>query len=358
MKITRWMQSTGYDFRAAATCGVALAALVFLLPFMVYHFVQERPVHAFGNLVVISVFVACAWLAQRRYNYQSLTLFCLIPSSMILLVIMFLHIGLVAVVWCYPAILATYCMLTKRRAWIANVCILAIAVPIVVLNIELALAARIVATLVAVSVFSSILVAVIDEQQRQMREQLMRDPLTGVLNRVSLNDTLDSAIDQHREHREPTTLLAIDVDYFKQVNDSLGHDVGDRVLRDVATLISDLSGPENPAFRTGGEEFLVLLRNATLRDGQCNAELIRRAVEQKELIENRPLTVSVGVATCTDEDTRTLWTRRADRLLYSAKAAGRNCVRTELDWLQNKSPGVESEWLPEGIIDVPRSVNM
>ena len=159
----------------------------------------------------------------------------------------------------------------------------------------------------------------------------MTDPLTGVHNRRTLARLADAAIGEALHAGRPLSLLAIDVDHFKRVNDALGHDAGDEALLGLVRLMRESLAVDAPLSRIGGEEFAVLLPNLSELEASVLAEYLRQHVASALLpIHGHPtrLTVSVGVASI-DADTRDLRAllRNADRALYAAKHAGRNrCI--------------------------------
>ena len=164
----------------------------------------------------------------------------------------------------------------------------------------------------------------------QLRRSAELDALTGTFNRRSIDQWLVRAfLDAHRQHR-PLSLLFIDIDHFKSVNDRLGHAGGDHCLREVATALRGALDVGDTLGRYGGEEFVVLLPGRAGADAREMAERLRAAVERREFgFEGHAerLTVSIGVATRLDrESTPAAAVKRADKALYAAKRAGRNCV--------------------------------
>ena len=171
-----------------------------------------------------------------------------------------------------------------------------------------------------------------DESQAsaQLRRSAELDALTGTFNRRSMDQWLARAfLDAHRQRR-PLSLLFIDIDHFKSVNDRLGHAGGDHCLREVATTLRGALEPSDMLGRYGGEEFVVLLPGRSGAEAREMAERLRTAVERCEFHhENHAerMTVSIGVATRLDrEETPTEAVKRADQALYAAKRGGRNCV--------------------------------
>lgn len=164
--------------------------------------------------------------------------------------------------------------------------------------------------------------------------QARTDELTGLHNRRSFREILTLALSAARRHHHPLALISIDLDHFKNVNDTLGHSTGDLVLKEFAMLMRELIRSEDVAVRLGGEEFMILLPHADCAAAAALAERIRTAFAQ-----NRgsaaPLTVtaSFGVAQLQDREEEDALMRRADAALYRAKEKGRNRVVTAEDEL-------------------------
>lgn len=165
---------------------------------------------------------------------------------------------------------------------------------------------------------------------RQALRAALVDPLTGVQNRGAMDLALGREVDLARRHRRPLAVIALDIDYFKSINDQLGHSNGDEVLRAVAHQVSAAVRRSDTLFRYGGEEFFIILSN-TDQDGALRlAERVRRAVQSlQKVYAGRPtqVTISVGVAQLARGDTPDSLFDKADAALYRAKAEGRNCVR-------------------------------
>jgi diguanylate cyclase (GGDEF)-like protein len=162
--------------------------------------------------------------------------------------------------------------------------------------------------------------------EMQYREESVLDPLTGLLNRSGLDSRFEEVREQAALLEQPVCLVTCDLDNFKRVNDTYGHDRGDRVLRDATYEMRKALRSFELFYRLGGEEFVVLLPGMDAEGGIEVGERLRAAVER-----SRPggveVTMSVGVAARTGESLHydELY-RRADHALYAAKAAGRNRV--------------------------------
>ena len=166
----------------------------------------------------------------------------------------------------------------------------------------------------------------------QLAEIARTDPLTGLSNRRSLVEQLDVLLANASRHQFPVCVLMIDIDHFKQINDTYGHNAGDRAICHVADLLAAHRREGDLLARWGGEEFLAVLPYSRLRDGLNAARRLCQLIEAAPLdldAGGDQLTVraSIGVALAGDDSTDAL-IHRADLGLYEAKAAGRNRVRT------------------------------
>ncbi len=172
--------------------------------------------------------------------------------------------------------------------------------------------------------------AEIEALQDELREQSIRDPLTGLFNRRYLDETLRRELSRARRENSPLSLALLDIDYFKPLNDSYGHDAGDVMLQSMAILLRTHTRSEDVVCRYGGEEFVVVLPATALENAQQRMEQLRCVLEQLRVPFNQVelhTTVSIGIAAFPvhgKTDMQIL--RAADMALYEAKGAGRNRV--------------------------------
>ena len=173
--------------------------------------------------------------------------------------------------------------------------------------------------------------ATIQSLQEGLREQALRDPLTGLYNRRYLEETVGRELARAQRNHESLCLLMIDMDHFKTLNDEYGHAAGDQVLRWFGDLIRTKLRPGDIACRYGGEEFVLIMPTATLAGGVARADEIREAfgrlVATASNNQYGAVTLSVGVAVYPDDaKTATELRRKADAALYVAKRTGRDRV--------------------------------
>lgn len=164
-----------------------------------------------------------------------------------------------------------------------------------------------------------------DEVETQLIELATRDKLTGVFNRHKWDEQIkDELALANRGHH--FSLIILDVDHFKKINDSHGHDVGDNVLKLLTNVLQKRLRETDCLFRIGGEEFAILLRDTNLADASKLAEQLRLSVATLNEENHPSFTISLGVTDYQDFDDQSQIVKRADILLYEAKGAGRNKV--------------------------------
>ena len=161
-----------------------------------------------------------------------------------------------------------------------------------------------------------------------MYDSAIRDGLTGLYNRRALEELAPKEVARSRRHSDPLSIVLIDIDCFKKINDTYSHQVGDSVLRKTAKLIIDATRKEDVSFRYGGEEFLAILPATSLNHAAIVASKLRKRIEQANLLPSNVdrCTSSFGVAEFHSHDSWEKLVERADKALYMAKHNGRNTV--------------------------------
>lgn len=177
-----------------------------------------------------------------------------------------------------------------------------------------------------------------DEAAANVRQRLFtsatHDPLTGILNKRAFNDSAHRAVAYSRRHKSPLSLVIFDIDHFKLVNDSHGHQAGDEVLRLVATRVLGAIRGEDTFCRVGGEEFALLLPGIDHENGLLAADRVRTVISRDPFPSKAgelDVSISLGVATLDAAKHAGVQelVAEADLQLYEAKTHGRNCVRPE-----------------------------
>ncbi len=165
------------------------------------------------------------------------------------------------------------------------------------------------------------------EQQKKLQQLAITDSLTGLYNKGYLAEIGQQMLSGAERQRHPLSLIVMDLDYFKQVNDTYGHSSGDHILSSIGKLMKDSCRGEDLAGRFGGEEFVLVLPRCSLSNARDKAEQLRTSIQALNT-DNIPVTASFGV-TCTVKDQTASFAdlfKQADEAMYKAKAEGRNRV--------------------------------
>ena len=170
----------------------------------------------------------------------------------------------------------------------------------------------------ATAVFSSL---------KKLSAMALTDSLTGVYNRGKIENSVKKAVKTRAEQKDPISVMIMDIDYFKAVNDEFGHAAGDKALKRFARAITGCFEEEKIDIgRWGGEEFVVVCYNRTLNEAVELAERLRATVEDTPMLESKKITCSIGVTEIKEDDRFEDIFARMDKALYTAKSGGRNRV--------------------------------
>ena len=175
-----------------------------------------------------------------------------------------------------------------------------------------------------------------DKRINELQEELDKasslvrhDQLTGALNRRGLEETFDSEVSRAQRRKSPLCITMLDIDNFKKLNDSLGHDAGDAALIHLVAVIRETLRPQDTLARFGGEEFIILLPDTPVEDAQKAIVRLQRELTKRFFLNDNEkilITFSAGVTELRPDDTQTTITKRADEAMYTAKKTGKNRV--------------------------------
>ncbi|MEM9171403.1 MAG: GGDEF domain-containing protein [Pseudomonadota bacterium] len=234
--------------------------------------------------------------------------------------------GAAQMTWLFPVILMTFYLVKPLPATALSIIGVSVVLPELLGDIS----SENLMTLLSTIGLSLALTYAFSQQTVHQHEQLIelatKDPLTGAYNRRALSDALTELIAKHNRNPVTASMLLLDLDHFKRVNDAFGHAVGDSVLVGFVNIVRQRIRSNDRLYRVGGEEFVVLADGADASTAEKLAEDLRVLVEAARLADSQTVTVSVGVAQLLPGETSDDWLRRGDNALYSAKHAGRNKV--------------------------------
>jgi diguanylate cyclase (GGDEF)-like protein len=312
-------------YRDRIMYALAIAANVFLLPFSINAFVQGNLALGAGILcgvLVLGVDALAIYLGKSPPIPMILLLLPMTVATGISLKVQ----GFFGALWCYPTVLLFTFALTRRMANVCSVLLLLGISSLVYYYISLAYTIRFFMTLTLTIILANIVLSIISDLHRRLMAQAIVDPLTGAFNRRHMERCVDDAIERQRRGSASASVLLIDIDHFKRINDQLGHAAGDGVLKAIVSLIRKRARKLDLLFRIGGEEFMLLLPDTREADAAAVAEELRRSIAESPLQGSQPVTASIGVSELHPGESLDSWMKRADDAMYAAKKAGRDRV--------------------------------
>jgi diguanylate cyclase (GGDEF)-like protein len=312
----------GLRGRITARTGVIGGALI--APFCAYHFSQGRIALGVVDLLAALVLGGNAWslIARQQallpYPALALALAAAVLGSVY-------YVGAPALHWAFPAAIFYYMVLPRRLAHAFSGTLVIVSAVVAALNFGAPNAMRFAITAGLTLLLLNVVLGVIGELQQRLLRQSVTDPLTGALNRRSL-DALLLRLTSPQAPGRRAVLLSFDIDHFKAINDRLGHAAGDHVLRQVVALVNTRVRGSDRVYRVGGEEFVLVLSDITVDDAQRVAEDLRQRIESAPLLPDQRVTVSIGISPLTEGADPDSWLRSVDGAMYEAKRLGRNRV--------------------------------
>lgn len=226
--------------------------------------------------------------------------------------------------WAYPAFIALFYLLKPREALLLTFASILALIPSLMETLTTITLTTILITMLVTASFSYAFATLTRLQRNKLTKLATRDPLTNTGNRRALDQKLASIIAARQRTAVQASLLVIDLDHFKSVNDTYGHAAGDQILIRVTEIIKLRIRVTDSLYRVGGEEFIVLVEGQKLERASQLAEQLRTLVEVNELAPKQEVTISIGVAELHGGESCAQWLSRADEALYEAKRAGRN----------------------------------
>lgn len=320
----RGRQRLRSDFRLAIISLFGLCTVLGILPLAVYRYSVGDWQTGTGDVVLVGIIIAIvvyAWKSGRT-RLAARVVAVVVTLGYLMLV----TFGSISVMWAFPILGAGFLLADRVFASLSAVGTLAFTAlfsgrfdaPVDLWSF--------VTTGVLVSIFGLIFATRTEMQRRQLAEIASRDPLTRAGNRRALRTVLDEVQRLHTQRGAPASVVLIDLDHFKAVNDAYGHDAGDRILINlVEVLASCLRGRDN-IFRLGGEEFVVVAPGTDLEGAEQLARKLKRTLATQLEGPGGPVTVSIGVAQLGPVESVRQWLARADEALYSAKNRGRDRI--------------------------------
>lgn len=321
-----WRQRLRADFHLAIISLFGLSAMAGILPLAVYRFAVGQWLTGAGDVVLVLAFGALVVYAWRtgRTSFVARGIALTMTAGYLALVIF----GGIDVMWAFPILGAGFLLTDRVFASISAVGTLVLTSAFADRFTAAVEVWSFVITGILVSLFGLIFATRTQIQQRQLAEIASRDPLTGAGNRRALRYALDEAERQQVRLGTRTSLILLDLDHFKSINDVYGHESGDQILVNLVEILQSRLRGQDGLFRLGGEEFVVVLPGTGAGEAERLAGTFRRSLASELEGPGGPVTASMGVAELGPSEPVRQWLSRADEALYQAKRDGRDRVVT------------------------------
>ena len=302
---------------------LSAAGAIGVLPFAVKRFMQgEWIAAAIDTVIVLGLVVMGTYVYRtRRVRVASIAISILCAGGVLSTVYV---IGPHQVYWAYPALMAIFYLIRPREAILLATVTLVALLPKLVPQADTHAATTIVITIVVTGTFAFAFALITNRQREQLMQLATKDALTGAGNRRALDAKLVELVNVYTRTQSVSSIILIDLDHFKKVNDVYGHAVGDQILKSVTDILNMRIRVTDSLYRIGGEEFVVVLDGQDLHRAAHLAEQLRTLVDANELVPDQSVTISLGVAELKAGESAGDWLHRADEALYRAKNAGRN----------------------------------
>mgnify|MGYP003647013785 CR=1 FL=1 len=300
------------------------AAAVCLLPFLVWRTLEQDWLIAGLDLfAVVGVMVLFIHVyTTRKINYARWALAALCALELTLTIVLK---GPSQIGWIYPAIIALFMLLTPSAALMISLSMVSIIAGVLWSQLSSLMYYQLLFSILATALFIFAFTEHMFRQQKILQQLAIKDPLTGVGNRRALEDKLLELMSFKRTYRDNTsTLILIDLDQFKDINDQHGHNIGDQILITFASLVNQKLRTKENLYRLGGEEFVITVADKNRDKASILAEEIRELIDMFLFTNGIHVTISIGIAESQANETSLEWLGRADAAMYKAKGAGRN----------------------------------
>ena len=304
-----------------------ITTMMLIASFSLYNTIVGNTIIAIIDLSVFIIFsFSLRQILINQFTFH-LKLISVLLCTISVLSIIYINKNTASIYWVYPLVTGIYFLFSSRLALAINIFIIIISVAIVSLYVPMMMMINSLASLILVSISSYIFSKRTEVYHNKLTNLVDIDPLTKLNNRHSLNNELANEIALAKSNIHTSSLIILDLDHFKKINDAHGHTVGDATLVSFASMLKRTVRETDKVYRYGGEEFIIIANNTKLENAGKLAEQLRIMTENTIIVEDhQPVTVSIGVAEVKKDDTNTSWLHRADYALYKAKKFSRNTV--------------------------------
>jgi len=313
------------DFQFAMILLFGALAAVVVSGFVVYRYATGYLLGGTVNLAIVVSMLLVLFYAVRSGNtaragqfFTVVTVLACIASTAMF--------GRTGILWGYVVLWVNFLLTSRRFALAANLLLTTVLIIETSLFQSVLEGVTYIITALLVTVFAWIFSGRLAEYQSRLEQLALQDPLTFAGNRRMMKRDLHVAISANRRSGREFTLMLLDLDHFKQINDRHGHEVGDRALREFCDLVREHIRAEDGFYRFGGEEFVLLLPDHDRNSARDVAESLHHRISGKLEYKGQVLRFSGGIAVLEPDEDWPHWLARADRAMYQAKREGRDRI--------------------------------
>lgn len=332
--------------------GVWVLAALALMPFT-YHHLNEGHWFLAGIIGGLNLLLAAGAIYVCVYGHEGKV----VQITGVVLVVISNTVALLSIhaqggptaYWIFPIIFANFYLLPFAWGTALSIAFASLSLVAVSSSVPPDFLGRLLITTPLCLFFGIVFSLGMRRQREQLQYLASHDALTGTGNRHALDFGLADAVARRKRYDERCSIVILDIDRFKAINDSMGHMHADGVIAELARLIADRVRSVDRLYRFGGEEFVLILPHTSEQLSWQLGEALRMDVEEHEFLEGTRITVSAGVAELARGENAESWLRRADDALIRAKHAGRNRVTTAEPPDHGRAPP------PDGAPDAPPS---
>jgi diguanylate cyclase (GGDEF)-like protein len=291
--------------------------------FSVYRFAIGDFTGGLTNAIIVGMLIVVLALGQfQRWEHWALIMFGLVSTASCILSTMI--VGSNGLLWTYLVLWVNMLILPRWLAAALNGLVIILYVISPNLFDDLLHEISWAAVAIMFSTFGIVFTSQLRSQRRVLADLATRDSLTGAGNRRLMQHDLQDTVKRQGRRQRPATVVVLDLDHFKKLNDAHGHEAGDQALEHFATDVRSALRAEDGFYRMGGEEFVILLRDMDQQEAQRTLPDLHRRLSGSTPGPGGPLLFSAGAATLKPREGWSRWLARADDALYRAKAGGRN----------------------------------